>query len=628
MRTYSLLSFILLALLMVGCGPAPAPDLVLQERPVFLGRAVFLSTPVAAPSGSLETLQVSLQQFDGSVITAASEPITVTLTNPGSATLSGTTIRNAANGVATFDNLGVLPSGVYTLTATSPGYQSGQSAQFLVPAQPAAVLNFLVQPSNGNPGGLITPAIQVEARDSQGALTDTRITLALGNNPGGATLGGSLTQGTTNGVAVFNNITVSTAGTGYTLTADTNTTSPVASTAFDITGGSASLVSFLVQPSNALTGGAIVPAIRVETRDGGGSLVNTSVTLALGANPGGATLGGTLARNTVDGVATFGDITVSAPGTGYTLSADTTSTTPVASNPFNVSDAVVRILLSSGVLTPFVAVFDLNVDGDVAPLRTISGPATGMLTGTGSLFLRGAELFAVNANSITVHNSGASGNAPPLRTIEGPATGLSGGEIAVVDNDLIVSQLSRIVVFPADATGDVAPIRTIAGPKTTLNFAFLGGLESNGTEIFATVGGITGVQDPAIAVFPIGADGDVAPTRLISGPKTELAGPTDLTLSATEIFVVDFNAIRVYPITATGDQAPLRVITGPNTGLLAALDIALFNGNLYVTNPGDNSMKVFSATGNGNIAPLRTLIGPKTGFVGSTPSGIVIGPVP
>jgi len=617
-------------MLIVGCGLAPAPDLTFQESPLFLGRVAFQSTPLAAPSGSLSPFQVSLQDFNGSVMSGTSGPITVTLTNPGSATLSGTTTRNAVNGVATFDNLGVLPSGVYTLTATSPGFQSGLSDKFLVPAQPAALLTFLVQPSNGNPGGLITPAIQVEARDSQGALTDAQITLALGNNPGGAVLGGSLTQSTTNGVAVFNDITVSTAGTGYTLTADTNTTNPFASTAFNISGASASQVTFLVQPSNSLTGGAIVPPIRVETRDVGGSLVNTSVTLALGVNPSGATLGGTLTRNTVNGVATFGDIAVSASGTGYTLSADTTSTAPVFSNPFNVSDAVVRVLLSNFVLTPFVAVFDLNAGGDVAPLRTISGPATGMLAGTGSLFLRGAELFTRNANSVTVHNSAASGNAPPLRTIEGPSTGLTqdGGGLAVVDNDLIVSFGGGIGVFPADATGDVAPIRSIAGAATNMTFGFPRGLESNGTEIFVAIFGAPGLQAPGIAVFPLGANGNVAPSRFITGPATGLEGPTDLTLSASEIYVADFRSIRVYPIMATGNQAPLRVITGTNTGISILGKISLFGGNLYVTDAGNQSMKVFPDTGNGNIAPVRTLTGPNTGLPVNAPNGIVIGPVP
>ena len=43
------------------------------------------------------------------------------------------------------------------------------------------------------------------------------------------------------------------------------------------------------------------------------------MTVALGNNPGDAILGGTLTANVVDGVATFTDLTLSQPGTGYTL---------------------------------------------------------------------------------------------------------------------------------------------------------------------------------------------------------------------------------------------------------------------------------------------------------------------
>ena len=51
----------------------------------------------------------------------------------------------------------------------------------------------------------------------------------------------------------------------------------------------------------------------VDLVDSGGNAVNTSgvpVTIALGTNPDNATLGGTLTENTVNGVATFSDLTL------------------------------------------------------------------------------------------------------------------------------------------------------------------------------------------------------------------------------------------------------------------------------------------------------------------------------
>ena len=43
------------------------------------------------------------------------------------------------------------------------------------------------------------------------------VTIALANNPGGGTLGGTLTVAAVNGVATFSGLTLNNLGTGYTL---------------------------------------------------------------------------------------------------------------------------------------------------------------------------------------------------------------------------------------------------------------------------------------------------------------------------------------------------------------------------------------------------------------------------
>src|SRR2546427_11354981 len=71
------------------------------------------------------------------------------------------------------------------------------------------------------------------------------------------------------------------------------------STAFDITPGTATQLAFTVQPSNAVAGTAISPAVRVTALDPAGNPVpgfTGSVTVALRSNPGGSTLGGSEAR--------------------------------------------------------------------------------------------------------------------------------------------------------------------------------------------------------------------------------------------------------------------------------------------------------------------------------------------
>src|SRR5256884_1847356 len=81
---------------------------------------------------------------------------------------------------------------------------------------------------------------------------------------------------------------------------------------------------FRSQPSTTVAGAAISPAVQVPALDPAGHPVpgfTGSVTVALGSNPGGSTLGGTTTVAAVNGVASFGDLSANKTGTGYALTA-------------------------------------------------------------------------------------------------------------------------------------------------------------------------------------------------------------------------------------------------------------------------------------------------------------------
>ena len=62
--------------------------------------------------------------------------------------------------------------------------------------------------------------LTVQADDSSGNLITSfngTVTVGLASNPGGTTLGGTLTVGTSGGVATFSGLTLTTAASGYTL---------------------------------------------------------------------------------------------------------------------------------------------------------------------------------------------------------------------------------------------------------------------------------------------------------------------------------------------------------------------------------------------------------------------------
>jgi hypothetical protein len=105
-------------------------------------------------------------------------------------------------------------------------------------------------------------------------------------------------------------------------------------------------LKFVGQPTDALVNSVITgnandtsgPPVTVSLVDSGGNVVPTSgtpVTIALGNNPASATLGGTLTQNTVNGVATFNDLTLDKPDNGYTLAASSGTLTGTTSNSFN-----------------------------------------------------------------------------------------------------------------------------------------------------------------------------------------------------------------------------------------------------------------------------------------------------
>ena len=123
------------------------------------------------------------------------------------------------------------PEGVRIVRAgadTGGGSTSGGHATHVV---------FLVVPSTVSAGVTIDPAVQVAAKDSAG-VTDTlfaaTVTLALGNNPGNATLTGTLTIPAQRGVAAFSDLRIDVPGSGYTFTASAIGLIGAASTSFAV----------------------------------------------------------------------------------------------------------------------------------------------------------------------------------------------------------------------------------------------------------------------------------------------------------------------------------------------------------------------------------------------------------
>lgn len=209
-------------------------------------------------------------------------------------------------------------------------------------AAPPVRLLFQQEPTNANEAAVIAPAITVRAVDQFGNLNSSftgNVTLAILDNPGGGALSGTATQAAAGGVATFNNLSINLAGNGYTLRASSGTLGTDTSAAFNVIAVTPVSLAFLVEPTNTGAGNAITPAVQVRLVTASGSTATGAtnpVTIAIGNNPAGGTISGTLTVNAVAGVATFSNLSIDNIGNGYTLAASSAGLPTTGSASFNV----------------------------------------------------------------------------------------------------------------------------------------------------------------------------------------------------------------------------------------------------------------------------------------------------
>jgi hypothetical protein len=193
-----------------------------------------------------------------------------------------------------------------------------------------------------------------------------------------------------------------------------------------------------------------------------------------------------------------------------------------------------------------------GASGDEAPLRVIQGPQTQIdsLLGSSGIIevdpVHG-EIFAAGRGAIRVFPRTANGDVAPIRTISGPDTGLDGatGQLAVDPvHDLLAVGLGgrgpgrtgRILIFKRTDEGNVKPSAVITGPKTgLLNSPNLLFYPEKGLLLALTVGGegynpgdpvrFLGLDPPSqVSIWSIADDGDAPPRFLLGGPMSKMSG--------------------------------------------------------------------------------------------------------
>jgi DNA-binding beta-propeller fold protein YncE len=182
----------------------------------------------------------------------------------------------------------------------------------------------------------------------------------------------------------------------------------------------------------------------------------------------------------------------------------------------------------------------------------------------------------------------------------------------------------RVLVYPKHASGEDKQNREIEGDDTGLDGPHGIAIDEKDRLIFVNTWGhhsnfqVQGTGKffpPAIKVYPLNANGNVKPLRVITGDNSQLDWPAAMKYNPEngDLYVANDigQSVLVFAnaAKAQGDVAPARVIRGSLTRLRNPTGVALDlkNKEVWVSNLGNSSATVYPLMANGDVAPLRII---------------------
>ena len=424
-----------------NCNGDPSTQLAWVAQP---GNGNAGTSLFPAPTVQLESATGCPEQNDASTISLAVS------SGPGP-------LKNCVSvlgaGETTFQSCTLSTPGQYQLVASTRENNTTITSQ---PSNPFTIsqgfpvkLVFTTEPGNGTGGSPLStqPRITIEDNSNNTDLGDnSEITLSIQNNPGGGTLSGCSAQASS-GVAIFTSSAIDKIGTGYTLSATDSAdglSSTIPSTAFNVTPGQPSQLSFTTSPGTTVAGDKFGTQPVVTLLDAGGNVATVApgstnaIALAITGSTGGTLSGCT--ESTTAGVATFSGCLINNPGNGYVLLAtDSTSpaVTSATSNPFNI-------------VTPALTSFQ------------VSNPGTQLAGAPFSVTIKALDQSGFPFLGLTT---------PQTITFSGPSTSPSGNGVpsypaSVTFNGAGVGTANPISLYNASSTTNIAVALGAAGGST------------------------------------------------------------------------------------------------------------------------------------------------------------------
>ena len=329
-------------------------------------------------AGSATTITITVRDVNGDLRTGAGDAglLAVSVTGANTATPA---VASAGGAVYTASYTPTV-SGTDSVAITlSTSAISGSPYTSVVSA--GTVASFLVEAAGG--GAIPTQTagtpfdIRVTARDAQNN-TATGFTGTVDiTSTGTVGAGGGTTAPLVAGVLTSHSVTITNSG-SFTVTATRTTggTQTGTSVSFTVNPGPASKLSFTVQPSAVAQNAVIAPAVQVAVQDAEGNTITSSsdsitVAVAGGTGTAGAVLGGAVKRAAASGIASFADLNINLPGTGYQLTATAGGLSGATSSAFPVNGGTISgtISLVSSWLAPqpdaFISATESPTPGDL-----------------------------------------------------------------------------------------------------------------------------------------------------------------------------------------------------------------------------------------------------------------------
>jgi M6 family metalloprotease-like protein len=326
---------------------------------------------------------------------------------------------------------------------------------------PATKLEFASASTNAVAGATIQPSIQVRVLNADGAIVTgsiAAVTITLTTQAGAhdAVLAGTLTRNAVDGVATFDDLMLTKAASGYTLTASATGLASATTGAFAVTPGVADRLILVQSPTTTVAGQSLSPGFVVRMEDDYGNAVtsderNISVSITSSTGASGARLTGTMTRATEAGVATFDDLSIDRSGSAYTLTAGAPGLTGTATSAFSV---LARVSVVSGSGQTGLGGFELGDSIVVEVQDPIGTPVVGQTVAWNAI--------AGSLLSSSSQTNGAGRAIARWRVADGPnsLTATAMGNVATA----IATGLPRTACGFSGGPGDGFP------PRDTLRF--------------------------------------------------------------------------------------------------------------------------------------------------------------